>query len=218
MSPSKRTRSHLSRASEARLRRLQGGGGERPIRPQAVLGFLVALALLSLPLYLLRRPRAAPPQGVSASIQPVFGRALSEVADAGATSPRVELGPVQRVRCGPSASETSAEGGLCDPLPLLEAGLREAISSTVGCAPRGEAQVTLNYVLEVDFTSFRLNVFAGRSGDVRGPRAKKAVGCVLRAMPPLAWTDVVHRHQYYAIAILATYPAAPVLEVLPRFD
>lgn len=205
---------------EPSVRRLgnAGSSSERPIRAQAVVGFALVLSLVAMPLYLLRRPgndsRSAPVEVDT----PGFGGVVREEFDAGAAVTDVVLGPLQRVRCGVSASQTTGEGGLCDPLPMLEAALRQSILGNVDCAPRTGKEGSLNYVLEVDFTNDRLNLFAGQSGTWRGPRAKRAATCVLRSLPPLPWTDIAHQHQYYAIAILATYPAPEPSDGLPTFE
>jgi hypothetical protein len=203
------------------VRRLgHASNAERPIRAQAVVAFALAVALVSVPLYLLRRPSPSALAPLADEGTTGFGGVVRTEIDAGAEATDVFLGPLQRVRCGPSPNQISGEGGLCDALPLLEAALRQGIQSNVDCAPRGGKEGSINYVLEVDFTQNRLNVFAGKSGSWRGARAKKAVTCVLRSLPPLPWTEIAHQHQYYAIAILATYPApaAQPADGLPTFE
>jgi hypothetical protein len=221
MSPSSRARSAQSPPShrEPSVRRLSAGtSGERPIRAPLVVGFALVLALVAVPLYLLRRPGGSALPTRTDSSRSGFGGVIRAEPDAGAWASDVLLGPLQRVRCGASPNQTSGEGGLCDALPLLEGALRQSIQSNVDCAPRADKEGSINYVLEVDFSSNRLNVFAGQSGSWRGSRARKAVTCVLRSLPPLPWVDVAHQHQYYAIAILATYPAADSSDGLPSFD
>lgn len=208
------------RVQEPNVRRLShaGASGERPIRAQAVVAFALVLALIAVPLYLLRRPAGNTSGMVPDAGAPGFGGVIRSELDAAAATTEVLLGPLQRVRCGASATQTSGEGGLCDALPLLEAALRQAIQSNVDCAPSGGKEGSINYVLEVDFSQSRLNLFAGKSGTWRGSRARSAATCVLRSLPPLAWTDLGHQYQYYAIAILATYPAAETGDTLPTFD
>jgi hypothetical protein len=128
------------------------------------------------------------------------------------------LGPVRRVKCGASATQTSGEGGVCDALPALEAALRESIQGSLECAPRTGKEGSINYVLEVDFARSRLHVFAGKSGNWRGARARRAASCVLRSLPSITWANIPHQHDYYAIAVLATYPAPDPLETLPTFE
>jgi hypothetical protein len=203
------------------VRRLgHASSGERPIRAQAVVAFALGVALVSVPLYLLRRPNPSTSPSLADAQTAGFGGVILSEVDAGAEATDVLLGPLQRVRCGPSPSQISGEGGLCDALPLLEAALRQGIQSNVDCAPRTGKEGSINYVLEVDFKQSRLNVFAGKSGSWRGTRARRAVTCVLRSLPPLPWTQIAHQHQYYAIAILATYPAptAQPSDALPTFE
>ena len=208
------------RAQEQSRRRLSHAGtsGERPIRAQVVVASALALVLVAVPLYLLRRPSSSSPASTADALVPGFGGVIRAEQDAGAPSTDVLLGPLQRVRCGPSPTQTTGEGGLCDALPSLEMALRQSIQSNVDCVPRAGKEGSINYVLEIDFSSNRLNVFAGKSGTWRGSRARKATTCVLRSLPPLPWTEIVHQHQYYAIAILATYPASDSMEGLPTFD
>jgi hypothetical protein len=209
------------RSPEPLVRRLgSAASGERPIRAQAVVAFALGVVLVSVPLYLLRRPSTSSQSLLPDAGTTGFGGVIRTEVDAAAEATEVLLGPLQRVRCGPSATQITGEGGLCDALPLLEGALRQGIQSNVDCAPRTDKEGSINYVLEVDFTSNRLNVFAGRSGSWRGARARKAVTCVLRSLPPLAWADITHQHQYYAVAILATYPApaAEPSDGLPTFE
>lgn len=204
------------------LRRMSHGStsSDKPIRSQLVVSIALGVMLVAVPLYLLRRPSPSPNPSdlVRESRALGLGGVIRDELDAGANHSDVLLGPLQRVRCGASATQTSGEGGLCDSLPLLEAALRQAIVSNVDCVSRGAKEGSINYVLEADFTQNRLNVFAGKSGLWRGARARKAVSCVLRSLPPLGWTELPHQHQYYAIAMLATYPAIEVSDGLPRFD
>jgi hypothetical protein len=103
-------------------------------------------------------------------------------------------------------------------LPNLEAALAKAIQDNVGCAPNTGKGGAINFVLEIDFNHQRLNVFPGASGQWRGPQSKRAAECVLRSLPPFTWQEIPHQYRYYAIAILATYPAATSSEQLPDFE
>jgi hypothetical protein len=199
------------------------GGGERPLRAQAVIAGMIALVLFAVPLYLLRRPATplvAAPAPTSAPAARGFGGVVRDEAspDAGAGSPAVQLSPVQRVRCGSSPRTLAAEGSLCDALPPLERALARAIEQNVECAPRTSKGGTLNYVLEVDFDRRQVSMFAGQSGSWRGPQARTAARCVLRQLPAVDWERIDHQYRYYAIAIMGTYPAPDPLEELPVFD
>jgi len=176
------------------------------------------LILIAVPLYLLRRPSGAPDLQPDAGVAHlgIVVRAPIDASSEAAT--RVTLGTIQRVRCGASRAESSLEGGQCDPLPALEAALRESIRESVSCAPRTGKEGSINFVLEVDFPQSRLNVFPGQSGKWRGPQARRATLCVMRSFPPVNWAQITHTHDYYAVAVLATYPAPDPLETLPSFE
>jgi hypothetical protein len=210
----------LPPSSEHNLRRLSrgAGGAERPLRAQVVLGGMLGLILIAVPLYLLRRPSDAPSASISETSVFGFGGAFRDEADASSPVAQVLLGPIQRVKCGPSATQISNEGELCDALPALEAALRQSILGAVECAPRTGKEGSINFVLEVDFENSRYNLFPGRSGKWRGPQARRAIQCVLRGFPPVDLTTVSHQFGYYAIAILAVFPAPDPFEILPTFD
>jgi hypothetical protein len=188
------------------------------LRAQGVLVGVLGLVLIAVPSYLLRRPNSVASGALAdAGVQP-FGGPVRDEVDAGRPASSVVLGPLQRVRCGVSATQSALEGEACDPLPTLEAALRQSVSSSAECAPRTGKEGSINYVLEVDFSNDRYNVFPGRSGKWRGPQARRATQCVLRAFPPVDLHSVRHQYGYYAIAVLAVYPPPDPLDVMPSFE
>lgn len=223
--------------SEPSLRRLGvggGGGGERPLRAQLVIALVVGVVLLAVPLYLWRRPSGAENAPADAGSAKDGGAAAP--ADAATSSPapgdagankeeRVKLAEVQRVKCGASSRGAGQEGGLCDRLPFFEEGLVKAIRDNADCAPKAtKGGGTINYVLTIDFTGRRVNVFPGASGSWKGPAARKAAQCVKRTLPAPDWTTLQHQYKYYSVAVLATYappapPAAPAVgTAAPLFE
>jgi hypothetical protein len=208
----------LPRSNEPRSRRPGSSGAERPLRAQLVIAAVLVLITVAVPLYLLRRPSGVSnlPADAGAAHLGVVVRAPIDAATEGAT--QVRLGPIQRVRCGAARGEANFEGGQCDPLPVFEAALRESIRDTVSCAPRTGKEGSINFVLEVDFSVNRLNVFPGQSGKWRGPQARRATLCALRSFPPISWGELTHSHDYYAVAVLATYPPPDPLDSLPSFE
>jgi hypothetical protein len=208
----------LPPSSESSLRRLNRGAGDRPLRAQAVLGAMLALVLIAVPLYLLRRPDGSAGAAERDAGVAVFGGVFRSEADASSPVAQVLLGPIQRVRCGASPSQIASDGELCDALPALEAALRQSILEAVDCAPRTGKEGSINYVLEVDFENSRYNLFPGKSGKWRGPQARRAIQCVLRGFAPVDLATVSHQYAYYAIAVLAVYPAPDPFEILPTFD
>jgi hypothetical protein len=210
-----RPRPPLAPASESSLRRLsRARSPERPLRAQTVLGAMLALILVAVPFYLLRKPDGT--SGATEEAGPMtFGGVFQTPVDAGAPPSSVVLGPIQRVRCGASVFESNIDGTACDPLPVLEAAFRHSILGSIECAPRTGKDGSLNFVLEVDFSNDRYNVFPGRSGKWRGPQARRAAQCALKAFPPVDLHGVRHQYAYYAIAVLAEYPAPDPLTALP---
>ena len=206
-----------SAPSDPALRRLgvgPPGGGTRPLRAQLIVVVVLGLMLLAVPLYLWRRPSLAAKitpsasASASASAAPAIAPILpSALPDAGNLEPeRVKLSPVRKVRCGASARRAADADG-CDSLAFFEKALIDAVKASVDCAPRSPKPGTLNYVLEIDFTRKWVHVFPGASGDLRGPKARRATKCVMNAMPQPDWSTIVHQHRYYAIAVMATYSA-----------
>lgn len=188
------------------------------MRAQVVLGGMVSLALLAVPMYLLRRPSGAPSVNAADAGVAAFGGVFREEADASTPTAQVLLSQVQRVKCGGSANQSTSDGEFCDALPALEEALRSSILGAVDCAPRTGKEGSINFVLEVDFANGRYHLFPGKSGKWRGPQARRAIQCVLRGFPPVDLSAIRHQHAYYAIAILAVYPAPDPFEVLPTFD
>lgn len=205
--------------SEPNLRRLGvggSGGGDRPIRAQLVVAAVVLLMLVAIPLYVFKSPsgEAATTDDSKQAKQQLIKTQL----DASAPKPKVELGPVQRVKCSASPAGQGNEGNLCDALPQLEKELARAIIKNVECAPKTGKSGSINFVLTVDFTKQRTNVFPGASGQWKGPQAKAAAKCVKRSFPEVKWDTVPHRYRYYMLAILASYPAPDPLEAFPDFE
>ncbi len=201
-----------------RLRRGKSSAG-RPLRAQVVVASMVGLVVVAVPLYLLRRPRQVPTSAApEQATRHAFGGVITPPRDAGPPESAIEVGSAQRVKCSASPKSRGNEGGLCDRLPLLEAALRRGIQQSEDCAPKTGKEGTINYVLEVDFSRGRLNVFAGQSGQWKGPQARRAARCVLRSFPPIPWEKLQHDYRFYQIAMMATYPAPDPLEILPRFD
>jgi hypothetical protein len=216
-SPRPKFSSHPSEPAIRRLGLRSSTHIERPIRLQVGLAFAVALMLLAIPLYLLRRPEE--PKSAPAAKPPAFGFSPSvPVAQKpGEGDERLSLGEPVRVRCSSSPSVRGQEGRLCDGLLPIEEGLKKAIVETIDCAPSTGAAGTLNYVLKADFAQKTLHVFPGASGDWKGPSARRAAKCVKQALSMPDWDRIEHRYRYYEIALLVTYrppppTAAPLFE------
>lgn len=224
--PSQRPSLH-SASGEPSLRRLGvgSGSGDRPVRAQIVVALVVALALVAVPLYMVRRPSShkkadADAAAPSASASLALSARPLEPVDAGKPPERLRLGSPQRVRCG-ATPRGGQEGNFCDQLTSLEEALAKTIRENESCAPKMKEAGSINYVLTVDFTKKNLHVFPGASGDFRGPQARRATTCVRKALPKPDWDAIRHQFRHYSIAILATYlpeGAAQTPTGAPKFD
>jgi hypothetical protein len=223
---------------EPRVRRLGVGassGADRPLRAQVVVALVCAAMLIAVPLYLWRKPSTKAAGGAasaSASARAGMAPAAKPAAPAAsaAAPPRLTLGAVQKVRCGASSAASPNEGTLCDGLGPFEEALKQAIIASEDCAPKAKLKGTINYVLTVDFPRKKLHVFPGASGEWRGRQARRATGCVNRALKVTDW-NIPHQYRFYAIAVLATYagtdpvpamasatPSRPSGPTLPNFE
>ncbi len=208
------TRPSFPAPSEPSLRRLGVGNSassDRPLRAQLVVALVALLVLVAVPLYLWRRPSGIENAGTpSASASAaLLASVLAQQArlEAGVADERVKLGAVQKVRCSASPASKGEEGPLCDQLPFFEEALATAIRENVNCAPKVDSAGTINFVLKIDFSKRSIAVFPGASGSWKGPQAKKATTCVKRSLPAVDWTAIPHRHRFYLLAIMASYPA-----------
>ena len=208
-----------SAPSEPSLRRLGVGGsnngGDRPLRAQLVVALVAVLILLAVPLYLWRRPSGeenAPSASASAANAVMAASAIPAVmnSETKKIDERVKLGEVQKVKCSAAANLSGQKGALCDSLPFFEEQLEKAIVENVDCAPRTGKPGSVNYVLAIDFTNRKLNVFPGASGAWKGPQARRSAECVERSLGAPEWDKIQHQYRYYNIAIMANYepPAA----------
>jgi len=204
-----------SAPSDPALRRLglgPSGGRARPVRAQLIVIIVLALTLLAVPLYLMRRPS---PKAVvqldagtaqSTSAAPSIALPAPKLPEASGFAPeKLKVSEIRKVRCGASAKNAS-EGEACDSLPVFKKALLDAVKTTLDCAPRSNKPGTINFVLEIDFTRKLLHVFPGASGEWRGPKARRATKCATDALVAPDFTTAVHQYRYYAIAVMATYP------------
>lgn len=202
------------------MRRLGVGatsGGDRPLRAQLVVAFVIVLVLIAVPLYLVRRPsgKATSPAAsasASASALPAAeGLLRGADKDAGKNDERLKIGSIQRVKCGSSPTNAPNQGNLCDSLPFFEDALKKAVLDTLDCAPKVKEAGSINYVLTIDFPRKKLHVYPGASGSWQGKQARRAAGCVKRALPVPDWGSITHQYRFYSIALMANYdpPVSP---------
>jgi hypothetical protein len=207
------------------MRRLGVSGstnGDRPIKAQLIVALVALIILLAVPLYLWRRPSIHPnPADAGVASAMATASIAPPVASVPPPAPfqpaQARINPLQRVRCG--ASRTRASSGMtCDALPALEHAFVEAVQQSFDCAPKTAKEGTINHVLEIDFTRKTLHVFPGKSGDWHGPSARRTTKCVEHALGKPDFSSMQHAHAYYALAIMANYPAANSGSPTPSHD
>ncbi|HEX3595117.1 MAG TPA: hypothetical protein VHU80_08450 [Polyangiaceae bacterium] len=216
--------------SESRPRRLgtggAPGGGERLLRTQLIIAFILGTTILAVLLYLWRRPSAA--EHDARDVVPEPSASAAPAAPAIVRTPvtpkektpvaRVKIGAVQHLKCGSSARNLTGESSLCDALPFFEQALAKALDEKVDCVPKAKDEGSINYVVAVDFRTHDVRVYPGRSGTWHGKQAKAAAECVKKALPAPTWDTMIHQYRYYVLALLATYPKQTTEEALPNFQ
>lgn len=189
-------------------------------RLHAILAVGLVLALVAIPLYLWRRPRAEAidvtsrtSADASTSLDPA-SEALAEPAAPPTNA--VALSTATVVACqdpGPRRTPPAE----CDRIGALEVALAKAIEETTSCMPQ-DASGAIEYVADVSFKKRSITVSAPKAG--RTVKNTKAVGACVAAvrakLRAVALDGITHAHARYKIAIVATYPkAAPARDSSP---
>lgn len=188
-----------------------GGGWDRPARLQMIAALLLGLVLVTIPLYLWRRPRAeAEPivgsePGASSPALGVSVAAPPPVAEAGALS----LGEPHIGSCqDPGSKKTAADQ--CDRLPVVEKALARAIEDSAGCVPDSAGGGTIVYVADVSFARKKAPIVLTLPKDGRSLHNAKAIAACTSAVKQKlvgqTLDGVTHAHARYHVAITATYP------------
>lgn len=131
-----------------------------------------------------------------------------EAVDSNAS--RLTLGDVWISKCekpGPGRTSPSQ----CDRQPWFEQALVRAVKENVSCAtvPGSSKPLVgrMSVVMRVDYAKRSVDFIAGKSGDIRGARARGLLKCLKRSIPQPEWDALGHEHVKYLIAVMATYDA-----------
>jgi hypothetical protein len=187
----------------------QIGQYERPARWQTVTAIVLGVVLVSVPLYLWRRPRSATEPVVRddaaepAAVEFIDAAATEE--DAAAHS--LVLGDPRVLECKDTGSgHTLPEK--CDHIPQLEKAFAQAIVDSRDCLPPQPASATITYVADVALSRKKLVVSAPKDGrSVKNYKLVEAcVTSVRRGLSALSMDGLPHAHARYKIALSATYP------------
>lgn len=187
------------------------------MRVHLLLAVVVALVVVTVPLYLWRRPRGAP------AVPTPDAGALADLAEGGAAdsggasmagdaggASGVSLADARTVRCvGERNVKVPVER--CERLPFFEGALSQAIRDNVACAPITATGGTVSFVLTIDFQLKKTHLWPGQSGTIKRRDARDPVRCVKRALPAPDWSTIAHQYRRYDVAVLATYPPSSPL-------
>lgn len=194
-------------------RYLGGGGGERPVRVQVIIGLVAGLILVAVPLYLWRRPQPGSIPLADAAVAEtklVDAGPVAPVAIVDAGPPPIKLSPFTTIRCqNPGPGRTPPER--CDHVTFFEDALATAIRESSACAPTGKNGADVSYVMEIDFRRKKMHLFAGKSTTVKRAESKKILSCVQRAMPTPDWGTIPHQYVKYKVNVIASYPPSEEL-------
>lgn len=190
-------------------RYLGRGGGERPVRLQIIIALVAGLILVAVPLYLWRRPRleSIPNADAATSASASAAERPSPVIafDAGPPS-GITLSKWTSLRCENPGKSSKTPPERCDHLTYFEDSVARAIRENPSCAPPAKTQFTVSYVVDVDFRSKKLTLFAGKSSSMKREKLKDLIRCVKRAMPAPEWGTIPHQFTRYKVNVTATYP------------
>lgn len=118
--------------------------------------------------------------------------------------PGLLLGEPKILKCGTGRMKTPSEQ--CDRQNYFEDLLLKTLRESSDCVPEKGASGSINYVLDIDHKAKKLKIWAGKSGSMKRSVRKKIASCVNRMLTPPEWSQIIHQHPKYQLAVLATYP------------
>jgi hypothetical protein len=186
---------------------------ERPARLQVIVVLILGLALLAIPLYLWRRPRAP---AIGAGVSPADAGDVREPlvetsALAAVDLARPKMSPPKVISCQDLGLKKTPVDA-CDHLPAVESALVAAIEGATTCVPTDVVgELTVEYVLDVSFKRKTLNLTAP-PGTRTSKNSKIISACqsaVKAKLHELSLESLPHAHTRYRISVTATYCARP---------
>lgn len=185
-------------------------GADRPARIQLIVALVLGLALVAIPLYLWRRPRAeALGSGTASDVEARPAVAVPPPPPP-ASETKVVLSEPKILLCqDPGAKKTPPSE--CDHLPAVEAAFAKAIAESSSCLPKDGSALTIGYVANVSFKRKAIDVTIAKEGRTLKNLAmfRTCQANIKSALMALPLDSTPHAHARYRIEIQATYPASP---------
>lgn len=178
-----------------------------------IVALFLVLALVAIPLYLWRRPRAESiPVNVGVSEAAGLPPVMSPAAQASppTSDEKILVGAVKTLSChDPGVKKTLPEQ--CDHVAELEIAFGRAVEDNASCVPREASGGTIIFVADVTFKKRSVVVTTPKEGrTLKSPKAAGACERVVRgALSRLPFDTLKHEHARYRIAVTATYPGVP---------
>lgn len=180
----------------------------KPSRMHLVLALVAGIALIAVPIFFWVHPEdsfvgrsdvGSADSDKSLSVESAKHEPL-EADD----RPKIalKLGDVWIDKCEKPGPGTTAPEQ-CDRQPWFEQALVRAIRENATCTPQRAG--TMSIVMRVDHTRRLVDVFAGKSGAIRGKSAENTIACIKRSIPDAPWGSLDHEHTKYIIAVMASY-------------
>jgi hypothetical protein len=197
--------------------------GERPLRAQLVAALVLGLAVVSIPLYLWRRPKteAEPSRDkapvASSSVDVKAATALLPL-DTKAAPRAPSLSEMRVLSCGDAkrgkgesrAERASLQSTSCDRPDGFDKLFAKAIADSASCVPEGNGG-SIAYRADLGFSRKKNPIHVSAPKDGRSLKSGKiASACLHEIRKKLDGTalDMRHDHPRYRLEIVATYPGA----------
>jgi hypothetical protein len=179
--------------------------------------FLVGILLLTVPLYLWRRPRAVqkPAQATAGAVDPPrdAGAAASAVPapvpEAAPPPLPVRLAEPRILEChDPGATHTPPEQ--CDHIPAFEKAFADAIEASHDCVPGEAGMGSIEYVADLSFGRKNNPILVQLPQNGRSYKNSRIVATcaagVRNRLTTLPLGALAHGHTRYKVALIASYP------------
>jgi hypothetical protein len=171
---------------------------------------VAGLVLVTVPLYLWRRPEPTADRGAAGSPRSAMwvldgGIFHLPAGDALAAIPPVKLSRFRTIRCvkgGPGTTPPER----CDHITVLEEALAQAIRKNASIGPSTRTGAQVSFVMDVDFRRKRLKIYRGKSSSVPKGETRDLFRRVRATMPSLRWDGIRHQHFKYVVYVVAAFP------------